>query len=164
MSNIFTDLKKLQNDLDHNPAVISYNYQLVDRLDSLISDNGLKKIVLQLYLEGHYAQAVENAYKYVNNLVKAKSEADSSFDGSKLMEYAFSAGKPILRLNSGKTKSEQDEQLGYMKIFSGVMSGIRNPRAHEFNWNDSQENAFQLIIFADHLVKKIEQSIVQKAN
>ena len=75
------------------------------------------------------------------------------------MKRTFSANSPILRLNAGVTQSEQDEQLGYMEIFAGVMTGIRNPRAHEDEWEDQEYRALQLLMLADHLVDRVRNSV-----
>lgn len=61
-------------------------------------------------------------------------------------------------INTGSSQSENDEQLGYMEIFSGCMTGIRNPRAHEHEWEDTQQRAIQLLIIADHLVECVRSS------
>ena len=47
---------------------------------------------------------------------------------------------------------------GYMEIFSGCMTGIRNPRAHKHDWEDTQHRALQLLIFADHLIERVRNS------
>jgi uncharacterized protein (TIGR02391 family) len=127
-------------------------------LDSIIRDEELRKIVGKLYKDGHHARAVEEAFKFLNNIVKKKAQTASSVDGAGLMRLVFSANTPILKLNSGTSKSEKDEQLGYMEIFSGCMTGIRNPRAHEHDWEDTEFRALQLIILADHLIEKVRKS------
>lgn len=74
------------------------------------------------------------------------------------MTTAFSAAKPLLRLNAGATASERDEQLGYMNILAGSMTGIRNPRAHEHDWEDTERRALQLLMLADHLVDRVRRA------
>ena len=68
------------------------------------------------------------------------------------------ANTPILKINAGESTSERDEQIGYMQIFSGCMTGIRNPRAHECDWEDSEQRALQLLVWANHLVERIRLS------
>ena len=38
------------------------------------------------------------------------------------------------------------------------MTGIRNPRAHECDWEDSEQRALQLLVWANHLVERIRLS------
>ena len=78
------------------------------------------------------------------------------------MRTAFSASKPILRLNSLANQSEMDEQQGYMDLFAGVMMAVRNPRAHDHEWYDDAETALQLLHFAHHLSLKIKKSKFKK--
>ena len=51
--------------------------------------------------------------------------------------------------------SEQNEQSGYMQILAGCMVGIRNPRAHDSDWEDTEERSLQLLSFANHLMERI---------
>ena len=74
------------------------------------------------------------------------------------MQEVFSVNNPKLRINAMESDSEKDEQLGYMQILAGCMSGIRNPRAHESDWEDSEYRCLQLLVLADHLIEKIHDS------
>ena len=80
------------------------------------------------------------------------------------MNLAFSPTKPILKLNDCKTVSEKDEQTGFMQIFSGCMTGIRNPRAHEADWEDTKEHALELLVFANYLMERAQMSEFQSNN
>ena len=123
-------------------------------LDDLILDPELLRSVRRLFNNGHHAQAVEQAYKLINNLVKKRVK--TTLDGAPLMRNAFSRQNPILRLNALSNQSEQDEQQGYMDVLAGVMTGIRNPRAHEHDWEDTERRALELLILADHLIGRIK--------
>lgn len=160
MYDIISKVKNVNQAIENMPGIENENTKQKSSIFSdLVHDEGLKRAVEQLFNDGHYAQAVEEAYKFLNNLVKGTSQLDTDADGSKLMKQVFSPNNPILMINSGSSRSENDEQLGYMEIFSGCMTGIRNPRAHESEWQDTWLSAIQLIAFADHLVKKVRNSI-----
>ena len=77
------------------------------------------------------------------------------------MNKAFSPNNPILKLNECKTTSEKDEQTGFMQIYSGCMTGIRNPRAHETDWEDTKEHALELLVFANYLMERAQMSELQ---
>jgi uncharacterized protein (TIGR02391 family) len=81
---------------------------------------------------GHYADAVEAAFKELNSAIKqyVREATGSEFDGVDLMNRAFSPTNPIIRVADLSTKDGENMQKGYMQIFSGAMSGIRNPKAH----------------------------------
>lgn len=103
---------------------------------------------------GLFAEAVEAAFKEVNVQVKRKTGSDK--DGVKLMQWAFSLESPILKLESDTTtQSGKDVQLGYMNLFSGAISAIRNPKAHE-NMTISREDALRKLYFASILMFKLD--------
>ena len=109
---------------------------------------------------GMYADAVESAFKELNNAVKAKvrSRLDKELDGQKLMQRVFASDNPILLVEDNlDTQTNRDTQQGYMMIFSGAMSAIRNPKAHE-NMEISQEDAVRKLIFASMLMYKLDVS------
>lgn len=126
--------------------------------DQVVDDDELRRTCRKLYLDGHYALAVEEAYKCLNNIVKALSGL--GLDGVDLMKNAFSANKPVLALNSLQTQSEKDQQRGYMEIFGGVITGIRNPRAHEHAYLDDPATALELLGMANHLVRTARSATV----
>lgn len=124
--------------------------------DRLITDGELRDTTRNLFRNGHNSLAVEEAFKCVNNLVKRKS--GETADGQNLMNSTFSLGAPVLKLNALKTQSQRDQQLGYMQILAGCMTGIRNPRAHEHAYLDEPHVALELLGLANHLVRLIKGS------
>ena len=129
----------------------------IDRFDDSVTSSALRAASRELFVDGHYARAVGEAFKCVNNEVKAKS-GQSGLDGDKLMRSVFSANRPILALNALKSTSEKDEQRGYMEMFAGAMTGIRNPRAHEHLEDDASE-ALEMIVLANHLLRRLDSSV-----
>jgi uncharacterized protein (TIGR02391 family) len=119
--------------------------------DAMVTNSALRQTCRQLYLDGHFKNAVEEAYKLLNNIVKQKS--GYRIDGKALMEQVFRENNPILRFNRLKSQSEIDEQGGYQMIMAGVMRGIRNPRAHEHDLRDDPAAALEMIIWANHLLR-----------
>jgi uncharacterized protein (TIGR02391 family) len=105
------------------------------------------------YRSGHYADAVEASVKALNNLVRLRS--DEALDGISLMQKVFSPRSPILQFNELANQSDQDEQLGFMQMFSGAVSGLRNPRAHGFI-QDDPERAREFIAFVSLLAKLLD--------
>lgn len=126
------------------------NFDSIRLFDVLVTDPDLARWTRRLFRDGHFARAVEEAFKCLNNIVKNKSR--SMTDGAPLMQHAFSADKPILKLNRLKSQSERDEQRGYMEMFAGAMRGIRNPRAHDHELEDHPEAALELLTIANHLI------------
>jgi len=105
----------------------------------------------QLFKDGHYANAIEDAVKALNGLVRLNSGVDDK-DGTSLMEFVFGPKNPVLKLNSRADQSDFDEQKGFMMMFSGAVAGLRNPRAHKII-KDDPEMALEFIAFISLLAK-----------
>ena len=128
----------------------------LDSFDQLITSESIRSVSRGLFSDSHYARAVEEAFKCLNNEVKAACRSNA--DGASLMRTAFSANSPLLKLNSLQSDSDNDEQKGYMDIYAGAMTGIRNPRAHEHELQDEPEVALELLTLANHLMCKLESA------
>ena len=127
--------------------------------DEMITNGQLRKKTEKLFKDGHHARAVEEAFKLLDNYVKKKAGLDNSGKtGQSLMQHVFSPNRPVLKLNEGHSASEKDEQIGYMNIYSGCMTGIRNPRAHDSDWEDTEDRALQLLVLANHLIEKTQMA------
>jgi uncharacterized protein (TIGR02391 family) len=108
-----------------------------------------------LYQDGHYANAVESSVKALNGLVRLRSGLE--FDGTTLMERSFNPTNPVLKFNELLDQSDKDEQKGFMNLFSGAVSGLRNPRAHGFI-EDDPERALEFIAFVSLLAKLLDRA------
>jgi len=107
----------------------------------------------KLYSDGHYSNAVEASVKALNGLVRLRSGIEA--DGSSLMERAFNPSSPSIKFNALADQSDRDEQKGFMMMFSGAVSGLRNPRAHKFI-NGDPERALEFIAFVSLLAKLLD--------
>lgn len=125
--------------------------------DALVTDTDLATATRSLFRDGHYARAVEEAYKFLCNSVKGKS-GDGTRDGQDLMMHVFDADAPVLRLSPLRSMSQRDEQKGYRFLFAGAMTGIRNPRAHEHALRDDADVAMELLVMANHLARVLRRS------
>jgi uncharacterized protein (TIGR02391 family) len=105
----------------------------------------------QLFRDGHYANAVEDAVKALNALVRLNSGIEDK-DGSPLMEFVFNPKNPVLKFNSLSDQFDIDEQRGFMMLYSGAVAGLRNPRAHKII-EDDPEMALEFIAFISLLAK-----------
>ena len=99
-------------------------------------------------------------YTEFNQAVKriVKEVDGRELDGVKLMNTAFSPGKPLIKLTELETETDRNIQQGYMQIMAGAMTGIRNPKAHE-NLNPDSRKALHLICLASLLMYKIDERI-----
>ena len=141
-----------------------HNYD--DQKDSPSLDHLLKELKIhprilevssQLFSDGHYASAILEAFKEVNNMVKAKSGL-SHLDGKKLMTQVFSVDSPRLKWSPLATPSERDEQEGFMFLYMGVIIGIRNPKAHDSIILNDKIRAIEYLVLASLLAKRIDEA------
>jgi uncharacterized protein (TIGR02391 family) len=117
------------------------------------------KTVISYFRTDHMGSAVLEAFKDINNRVKelvGLQGADK--DGTALMARAFLGNTPILRLNDGTTRSEEDEQVGFGHIFMGAMQGIRNPKAHDLMAPVDEDRALEYLTLASLLMHRLDDA------
>lgn len=119
----------------------------------LVTEPEIHDVASDLFVSGHYNLAVAEAYKAVDKFV-AERVPSLMQSGTTLMEQVFAPGAPHLKWSTMTTPSQVDEQKGYQRLYAGAMLGIRNPTTHEFGWVDEPELALELIVFAQHLLRK----------
>jgi uncharacterized protein (TIGR02391 family) len=110
----------------------------------------------KLFRNGHYANAVEDAVKALNAIIRSNSGIDDK-DGTQLMEYVFGPKSPVLKFNNLADSFDIDEQRGFMMMFSGAVAGLRNPRAHKII-KDDPEMALEFIAFISLLAKLADKA------
>lgn len=105
---------------------------------------------------GHYADAVESVFKELNARVKQLhiEATGEELDGVPLMRKAFTPSSPVIVLDDLATETGRNIQQGYMELFAGSMSGIRNPKAHH-NIHISAERATHHLMLASLLFFKL---------
>lgn len=118
----------------------------------------IERISRSRFEAGHYADSVEAAFKEINRAVKLiyKSETGEEVDGASLMQKAFSPNKPIICIGDLSTESGRNIQQGYMQIYAGAMTGIRNPKAHE-NLEIDSSRVSHFLILASLLMFRLDE-------
>jgi uncharacterized protein (TIGR02391 family) len=116
----------------------------------------IEKVSRKLYADGHYKQAVLEAYIRVISAVKERSGLDT-LDGDKLMNKAFGCDKqpPVIRFNSLRTQEEMDEQTGFLYLFKGVVA-LRNSKAHSNRLIDDPKRAHEYLAQASLLMRLLD--------
>ncbi len=69
---------------------------MLSQFDQMVTTPALVDFCRQLFEDGHYTRSVEEAFKILNNEVKALANIKEA-DGVKLMHIAFSPKNPTLR-------------------------------------------------------------------
>lgn len=91
--------------------------------------------------------------------VYVKAKTGQELDGAPLMNHAFSVDRPIIILDNLGTDTGRNIQKGYMQIFAGSMTGIRNPKAHA-NLTIEEARAIHFIFLASLLMYKLDEANV----
>jgi len=116
----------------------------------------IARAVTKLFEDGHYANAVEDACKVLDLLVRMRS-GRSDLGGTELMQAVFSPKNPVLKFSDLQTESEKSEQQGLMFLYAGAILAFRNPRAHGLI-QDNAENALDYIAFLSLLAKMLDRA------
>jgi uncharacterized protein (TIGR02391 family) len=116
----------------------------------------IEQAAAQLFRDGHFANAVENACKALNNLVQMKS-GNYQLDNTKLMSAVFSKNNPTLAFNELANQSDTDEQEGFMHLYMGTCLAFRNPRAHDLT-QDDPAIAFGMIVTVSFLAEMLDHA------
>ena len=102
----------LGNDIAiRDSAGLGKRSEVLVRFDSVVTDRKLRQLCRKLLADGHYTLAVEQAFKFVNNMVKEKSGVGDK-DGADLMWKVFSDNSPGLMLNPLQSQSDKRRTEG----------------------------------------------------
>jgi uncharacterized protein (TIGR02391 family) len=131
------------------PEVLPPTDDLLAEYDRRVLDADLRAATRSRFVSTHYADAVEAGVKALNECVRART--GRSEDGDPLMTLAFSPNAPLLRVNAGRSKSDESEQRGHMHLCQGVVGAWRNPRAHSLV-DDEPARALMMLETIDALI------------
>lgn len=142
--------------VETGPAGISHS---VDAVWKLIHPR-VKQVAKQRFEAGHYADAVFAALTALNNEVKAifRARGGPDLDGVNLMQAAFSLDNPRIVLADLSSQTGKSMQRGYMNLFAGAMSAVRNPKAHD-NISISSERALHFLFLASMLWTTLDNRV-----
>lgn len=154
LKTLFEKLKGLEKKYGRKP-IPTTDYRAL--YDALVRDKDICRRTKRAFYEGDYADAVAKAFKCIEVYVRDKTGLQEN--PVPLMQKTFSEDAPYIKLNSLKSKSERNEQVGYMNIFAGCMMGIRAPSVHEHDYHDHPEIALELLVLASHLMKKVKGAL-----
>jgi uncharacterized protein (TIGR02391 family) len=115
----------------------------------------------QLYQDGHYAQAVEEAAKAVFQYIRDKTGLVG--DGAALVQAAFSLKNPILAFSDLKDQTKQNEQVGFMEMLCAFAKGVRHPLAHTHRRQEEAQKAFEYLVMASLFCRRIDDGAPRPA-
>ena len=138
------------------------NVSRITSLDNYDFHTKIKKVSDELFKNGHYAQAVEEAFKRVIKEVKViyQNDTEKVLDGDNLMNKAFGCANriPTIKFNNLDTKEDKNEQAGIMHLFKGIV-GIRNKKAHDNVILNDPSRAIEYLGLGSLLIRLLENRI-----
>ena len=118
----------LNMDADQNYAAPSNN-QNEELSKFLILHSKITAVSKQLFLNGHFPQAIFESVKVLEQEIKSKSGINNKI-GVDLVNHVFSETNPILKVIEGDNIEHVDEREGFRYLLVGVFRGIKNPHSH----------------------------------
>lgn len=115
----------------------------------------------KLYLDGHHAPAVEESAKAVFQYLREATGLP--LDGSALATQAFSLKNPILAFSDLSDDTKRSEQIGFMEMLAAYAKGVRNPLAHTHGKLEEAQKAFEYLVFASLLCRRIDDAAPKAA-
>lgn len=138
-------------------ARLKRRLQIAERsLPSLIADDELRRRCEDLLAaDAHHDRVIREACVILEDRVrKTMGAAGKGLVGVTLMEHAFSPKHGLLRL------SEHDqEQVGAMQIYRGVMAFFRNAAGHNLIETYDQEDALRFVVLVDLLLATVDKAL-----
>jgi uncharacterized protein (TIGR02391 family) len=116
----------------------------------------IRKVSENSFMNIDYRNAILGSFIEVEKMAKEKSGINES--GINLFGEIFNMNHPILKLNQLNDQSDIDEQKGFMLIFQGAHTGIRNPRAHDTIVENNAYRTIHYLCLASLLATRIEES------
>lgn len=108
------------------------------------------------WLADDYFHAVQEAVKSV--LDRLRKRTGLTTDGGELVAFVLGGDAPMLAINPRQTKSEKDEQKGFVNLLTGVYGMFRNPTSHEarIHWPMTQQDAEDIMSMVSLLHRRLD--------
>jgi uncharacterized protein (TIGR02391 family) len=147
-------IKTLETIGDEEPLNIKNTVESpIDLFDAMQFHQKVVNASRALFENEHYAQAIFEAFKAVENFVQDKS--DLKIFGTNLMETVFNEENPIIKVPEAG-HYYKDVQRGFKHLFVGATQAIRNPKAHKEIEQKDPYITLQYLGFASFLLKRID--------
>lgn len=128
----------------------------VRRLGPELLHTEIVKASGDLFADGHYADAIFNAFKAVEVRVRTMSGLDLT--GQDLMAQAFNENGGKIRITTETGQNAESEQRGFRFLFMGAIAGIRNPKGHGFVEQKDPQRTLEYLAFASLLMRRLDDA------
>lgn len=108
-----------------------------------------------LFRNGHLRDAVLNGVLAVFDLIRARTGL--GLDGKELVGQAFGMENGHLIFSEVESVSGKNDQKGFMMIFEGVYTGVRNVKAHSLSHDLTEAKTIQYLVTLSLLARRVEE-------
>lgn len=138
-------LKQIKPGIEYDRIVLAY----LEKLHPYIYES-----CSNLFIDGHYTQAIEESVKAVYEYIRRKTNLD--LDGEKLINEVFGTNTPLLSFGNLDNKNFYNEQVGFMNMLKGFYQGVRDPLAHTQGKKEKMIKAFEYLVVASLFCRRID--------
>ena len=112
------------------------------------------------WLVDDHFHAVQEAVKSV--MAKLRDKTGLTWDGADLVNPALGGDTPLLAINRRETKSQRDEQKGFVHLILGCYGMFRNPTSHEarIHWPINKEDAEDLMSLVSMIHRRLDSAVM----
>lgn len=107
------------------------------------------------YRNGHLRDAVLNGVIAVFDMIRARTGL--KLDGKDLVGQAFGAEKGKLIFSEIDTETGRNDQKGFLQIYEGIYTGVRNVKAHSLTHDLNEQKAAQYLVALSLLARRVEE-------
>ncbi len=115
--------------------------------------------VFALFMRGHYDTVVFEAFRAVEVAVRTAGGLPQELVGAPLMRKAFAKGTGPLT----DTSLVDAEQEAMASLFAGAIGLFKNPTSHRSAAVDRPQDAVDLVMFANYLLRLTDQRALARA-
>ena len=108
-----------------------------------------------LLRDGHLQDAVRRAAQRFLNRVAERAE-HPEWQGTALVNRAFSEDSPILTFSARETLVEQDEHNGYRFLGAGLVLAVRNAMTHADEYDLTETEALEWLAFISAMHRRLD--------
>ena len=107
------------------------------------------------YRNGHLRDAVLNGVIAVFDMIRARTGL--KLDGKDLVGQAFGTEKGKLVFSELETETGRNDQKGFLQIYEGIYTGVRNVKAHSLTHDLNEQKAAQYMVMLSLLARRVDE-------